>query len=296
MIRRILLASLLARSATAFTAPASSTVASQRGGSQLRFSSPLDDQNFESTFDPLHLADNDADESSQSTATSAIAIATAALLSTPLSASAAGPDWGIFEGRTGSLLHPIAMASMAAFSISTALLGFQWRRQRTIGDEISGLKKSLPDLKGASTVREALAAAEGAEEVDASYVAKLKGAMGTANEIEELTKERKELSSSGPRDKHFNQGSLLLFIGTAFAIEVRLSGVLFYFGFGSCTILVMSRFFAEDNYLLFNSFNILTHSFPFCLPVSFIFLDQGAFRAGCPTVREAVRLNNQTRL
>ncbi|EED93288.1 hypothetical protein THAPSDRAFT_33701, partial [Thalassiosira pseudonana CCMP1335] len=127
-------------------------------------------------------------------------------VSTPLAANAAGPDWGLFEGRTGSLLHPAAMFGMAAMSASTALLGFQWRRQRTLGDEISALKKTLPDLNGASSVSEALAAAQSADTVDSAL-------------INALTQERKDLASQGPRDKHFNQGSLLLFIGIAFAIE-----------------------------------------------------------------------------
>lgn len=65
-----------------------------------------------------------------------------------------------------------------------------------------------------------MAAAEGAEEVDAAYVASLKAAMPTESQIAELTKERKDLASAGPRDKHFNQGALMLFIGTSFAIEV----------------------------------------------------------------------------
>ena len=58
--------------------------------------------------------------------------------------------------------------------------------------------------------------------VDAAYISALKGGLETENKIMELTNERKELASSGPRDKHFNQGALLLFIGTAFAIEVSL--------------------------------------------------------------------------
>jgi hypothetical protein len=36
---------------------------------------------------------------------------------------------GLFEGKTGSLLHPVAMLGMLALSVSTALLGFDWRRQ-----------------------------------------------------------------------------------------------------------------------------------------------------------------------
>ncbi len=46
-------------------------------------------------------------------------------------------------------------------------------------------------------------------------------------EINALTKERKDLATAGPRDKHFSQGSLLLFTGIAFAIEV----CIFFFGF-----------------------------------------------------------------
>jgi hypothetical protein len=44
-------------------------------------------------------------------------------------AFADSPDWGLFEGRTGSILHPIMMIGMLVLSVSTALLGFDWRRQ-----------------------------------------------------------------------------------------------------------------------------------------------------------------------
>jgi len=37
---------------------------------------------------------------------------------------AAGPDWGLFEGKTGSLLHPIMMFAMAGFTVSTALVSY----------------------------------------------------------------------------------------------------------------------------------------------------------------------------
>mmetsp|Transcript_443 Transcript_443/g.871 ORF Transcript_443/g.871 Transcript_443/m.871 type:complete len:294 (+) Transcript_443:71-952(+) len=212
MIRQILLVATLATSATGFTAPTTRAGATHLAALDNEFNSVAEVE----SFDPLNLAD----ESSPSN-TGRTAIATAAMLmaSTPLAASAAGPDWGIFEGRTLSLLHPAMMAGMLAFSVSTGLLGFQWRRQRTMGDEISALKKTLPNLNGAKTVKEALAAAEGAEEVDASYVRSLKAAMPTASQVEELTKERKDLASAGPKDKHFNQGALLVFLGTSFAIE-----------------------------------------------------------------------------
>ncbi|KAL7497399.1 hypothetical protein ACHAWT_008188 [Skeletonema menzelii] len=212
MIYRFIVAVALATSANGFTMPSSSASTSTR-------LSALDNTDFETaieTFDPLNLSEED---SSSTHNNRAAVIAAAAAFMTPLSANAAGPDWGIFEGRTGSLLHPIAMFSMAAFSVSTGLLGFQWRRQRTLGEEISSLKKSLPDLAGASSVADALQNAQSAETVDSAYVAKLKAAMPIESQINELQKERKDLASAGPKDKHFSQGALLAFIGTAFAIE-----------------------------------------------------------------------------
>ena len=168
------------------------------------------------------IVDREWDRRSSSAAIAAAAAA-ASLLLTSSPAWADSPDWGLFEGRTGSLLHPVAMISMFALSSSTALLGFQWKRQRTLGDEISSLKKTIPDLGGAASAVEALRAAESAEVVDASYVRSLRGGVETEAKVAELTKERKELANAGPKDKHFNQGALLLFVGTAFAIEVGFS-------------------------------------------------------------------------
>ena len=168
------------------------------------------------------IVDREWDRRSSSAAIAAAAAA-ASLLLTSSPAWADSPDWGLFEGRTGSLLHPVAMISMFALSASTALLGFQWKRQRTLGDEISSLKKTMPDLGGAASAVEALRAAESAEVVDASYVRSLRGGVETEAKVAELTKERKELANAGPKDKHFNQGALLLFVGTAFAIEVGFS-------------------------------------------------------------------------
>jgi len=113
------------------------------------------------------------------------------------------------------------MGSMFLLTLSTGLLGFQWRRQRTIGDDITALKKTLPDLGGAKTVGDAIAAAESAEEnsVEAANLSKLKAALPIQKDIDDLVAERKDLSSKGLRDQHFSQGSLLAFIGTCFAIE-----------------------------------------------------------------------------
>jgi hypothetical protein len=126
---------------------------------------------------------------------------------------------GIFEGRTLSLLHPTMMVSMLTFSIWTATLGFAWRRQRTMGDEISTLKKTMPDLQGATTVSLALEAAKSAESVDNARISLLQSATAIEASIAELVAERKELVAKNPKDQHFSQGALLAFLGTSFAIE-----------------------------------------------------------------------------
>jgi len=206
--------------AEAFVAPKSS-FASQPALSTFSASAPT------ALFaaDTNESADENENEFSISLPT--VATSTAAFWSlTATMASAAGPDWGIFEGRTGSLLHPIMMFGMLGLSVSTAILGFNWRRQRTLGDEISAMKKTLPDLGGAKTVAEAIAAAKSAESVDTALVNKLEAALPIEKEIEGLTAERKELSQGNNRDRHFSQGALLAFIGTSFAIEV---GIYFFF-------------------------------------------------------------------
>lgn len=83
------------------------------------------------------------------------------------------------------------------------------------------MKKQLPDLGGANTVSEALAAAKASETSDSTLIAKLQAAAPVEREIKQLQDERKSLSEKGPRDKHYGQGAMLAFIGTIFAIEVR---------------------------------------------------------------------------
>lgn len=113
------------------------------------------------------------------------------------------------------------MVSLLTFSIWTGSLGFAWRRQRTMGDEISTLKKTVPDLQGATNLAAALAAAKSSETVDTARVQQLQSAIaeGTETKIAELVAERKALVAANPKDQHFSQGALLAFLGTAFAIE-----------------------------------------------------------------------------
>eukprot|EP00271_Cylindrocystis_brebissonii_P012144 TRINITY_DN30277_c0_g1_i1.p1 TRINITY_DN30277_c0_g1~~TRINITY_DN30277_c0_g1_i1.p1 ORF type:complete len:293 (-),score=55.67 TRINITY_DN30277_c0_g1_i1:423-1301(-) len=109
-------------------------------------------------------------------------------------ALAVGGALGPLEGRAVALIHPIVMGSLFVFTLWAGYLGYQWRRVRTIGDEISALKKQIP------------AATEGAPESPLTA------------EVTKLTEVRKELVKGGFRDRHFNAGSILL--GTGVAISV----------------------------------------------------------------------------
>jgi len=152
-------------------------------------------------------------QTTKSSSTSAIMMVVSWLATTRM-ARADSPDWGIFEGRTGSILHPITMGGLFGLSCYTAYLGFQWRRQRTLGDDISALKKQLPPLGSFKTIQEALDSEEMQDQE-----AKLKAALPIEKEIQDLTAERKELASQGNRDKHYNRGAWIAFLGTVFAIE-----------------------------------------------------------------------------
>ena len=56
------------------------------------------------------------------------------------------------------------------------------------------MKKTLPKLNGASSVEEALAACQAAEEIDSSQVAQLQAALPIDSQIKELQDERKTLA------------------------------------------------------------------------------------------------------
>jgi Protein of unknown function (DUF4079) len=119
---------------------------------------------------------------------SGLAVSLASLVTTPQTVYAANavPDWGLFAGRTASLLHPLTMGSLFVFTLYTAYVGFQWRWQRTLGDEIAMLQKKVPPLN-----------------LDSRQILPLEA------QIAALMRERKEISSKGPRDQHFSQGALL---------------------------------------------------------------------------------------
>jgi len=119
---------------------------------------------------------------------------------------AKGGEYGIFEGRIVSLAHPAVMASVYAASAWSAFTGLQWRRLREIGTEITALKAQQKPL------------ALSAEDIEAGQAP---SAQFTAleSQITELTATRKELAGSNFREKHYQVGSVVLGLGTSFAIE-----------------------------------------------------------------------------
>jgi len=220
MVKSLLIISALLsiKQSNAFTSPANNK-AFMKPNLTTRIALKENNEDMTSTFDPLYLT-NEKTSTKENSLNYKVALASTlvALTSNPTVSNAAGPDWGIFEGRTGSLLHPAMMVGMLLFSFSTGILGFQIRRTREIGQEISDKKKILPKFEG-NSLAVAISTAESAESPDSSLIKLLKDALPIQGEIDDLTKERKELVASGPRDKHFGQGVLLAFLGTSFAIE-----------------------------------------------------------------------------
>lgn len=54
-----------------------------------------------------------------------------------------GGEFGILEGRSFALIHPLVMGGLFVYTLYAGYLGWQWRRVRTIQDEINELKKQI---------------------------------------------------------------------------------------------------------------------------------------------------------
>ncbi|XP_074279641.1 uncharacterized protein LOC141604946 [Silene latifolia] len=116
-------------------------------------------------------------------------------------ALAAGGEFGLLEGRSLALIHPIVMGGLFAYTLWAGYLGWQWRRVRTIQNEITELKKQVKPVAVAS---------------DGTPVKAPPSPVET--QIQQLTEERKELLKGNFRDRHFNAGSILLGFGVFEAI------------------------------------------------------------------------------
>lgn len=123
----------------------------------------------------------------------------------PPDALAVGGELGIIEGRTVALLHPAIMGGLFAYTLWAGYLGWQWRRVRTVQDEITELKKQVRPAAAATP------AAVGAG--DSAPPPPPAAKSPTEIKIDELSEERKKLVKGGFRDRHFNAGSILLGLG-----------------------------------------------------------------------------------
>ncbi|XP_061370383.1 uncharacterized protein LOC133313078 [Gastrolobium bilobum] len=116
-------------------------------------------------------------------------------------ALAVGGEFGILEGRTFALIHPIVMGSLFLYTLWAGYLGWQWRRVRTIQNEINELKKQVKPTQVTPQGKPL--------EAPPSQI-ELK--------IQQLTEERKELLKGSYRDRHYNAGSILLGFGVLEAV------------------------------------------------------------------------------
>lgn len=117
------------------------------------------------------------------------------LLDVP-AAMAVDREYGILEGTSAALVHPIVMGGLLLATLYAGYLGWQWRRVRTLQDDITALKKQVP-----------VPAAEGAAPSPAEL------------QIQTLSEERKQLVKGNFRERHFNVGSILLGGGVLIAVE-----------------------------------------------------------------------------
>ncbi|KAJ0246470.1 Plant/protein [Hirschfeldia incana] len=133
-----------------------------------------------------------------------LALTSLPFLIDPQDAAAAGGQFGILEGRSFALIHPIVMGGLFVYTLYAGYLGWQWRRVRTIQSEINELKKQ---------VKPAPVSPDGSTVVDSTSPPS-----ATELEIRRLTEERKELVKGSYRDKHFDAGSVLLGFGVLEAV------------------------------------------------------------------------------
>ncbi|CAO2033869.1 unnamed protein product [Urochloa humidicola] len=127
----------------------------------------------------------------------------------PPDALAACGEFGILEGRSFALLHPLVMGGLFAYTLWAGYLGWQWRRVRTIQDDINDLKKQLKPSAAATPA----AVTAGGDTSSSSSPPPPAPKSPVEIKIDELTEERKKLLKGSFRDRHFNAGSILLGLG-----------------------------------------------------------------------------------
>jgi len=142
-----------------------------------------------------------------STAVAAPAAAALLAMGTPTAALAKEGAYGFLEKKLPALVHPAIMGVVFLVSINAAITGFKWRQLRSVTSQVNELKAQLKPLA---------AKAEAEESPSAALTSQIRE---LESDINSLTATRKDLSSANLRDTHWQMGSILLGLGTSFAIE-----------------------------------------------------------------------------
>eukprot|EP00438_Fugacium_kawagutii_P009460 Skav202071 [mRNA] locus=scaffold1138:742174:746431:- [translate_table: standard] len=223
------------------------------------------------------------------------AVALAAL--TPSEAWAKGGQWGPLEGKASShspafhttrlcLVHPIVMSTFFFTMLYTGFLGWQWRQTRTLGADLSSLRKQLP--KAGAPPWQWWEPDEDPEHESAAT-------KSLKQQISQLDAERKELVKEGYKDKHHTLSSIILggslatpvenmhtfraeklfpgphlFAGAAIVVIWAVSAALVPFmekGGGAGTVLRLRNDSARTAHIALNGVNVLL--FAWQLPTGF---------------------------
>ena len=143
-------------------------------------------------------------------------------------------EYGIFAGRTASLMHPLTMGLLFGTSLYSGYLGLQWRRLRGLSDEIKTLQKQGPILSNGelakfplsdsiSKMEEKLRLEDELSDTNDTVLLKndliaLKNSMELDSKVNNLVATRKKLQNAKLKDKHEMSGSILLGVGVSVAI------------------------------------------------------------------------------
>ena len=139
-------------------------------------------------------------------------------------------EYGIFAGRTASMLHPVTMLMLFLTSVYSGYLGLQWRRLRGISDEIKDYQKQLPVLSSGQatypisdkikSINEQLSSSidDSLKNTLNNDLNKLKNAFDIDAKIGELQLTRKSLQAADLKDKHSTTGSYLLGAGVTVSL------------------------------------------------------------------------------
>ena len=125
------------------------------------------------------------------------------------------------QGTLVSLIHPAIMDFLFLSTLWTGYLGWQWRRTRTIPEELKQLKKELPekDAEGNRPVSKVDGRIAALEEVSLADTHLLQASMQRSlASTAVLLQQRKLMSKKEYKGRHHNWGGLIMGLGTATAV------------------------------------------------------------------------------